>query len=101
MSKEYGIYIENHKKNVGKAFQWLIDNNILTDFSIEDLNGAHHQCIYSHDLSKYDAYDAYFYGGNRSYAVVQDFNRALLHHIYRNPHHWQYWVLINDDPDKG
>lgn len=22
-------------------------------------------------------------------------------HIHRNPHHWQHWVLINDDPEEG
>lgn len=59
-----------------------------------------------HDASKskpdeYEAYDAYFYGGNRSYAVVQAFQRAWLLHIHRNPHHWQHWVLINDDPGEG
>ena len=32
---------------------------------------------------------------------MQDFNYAWLQHIHRNPHHWQYWVLINDDPDLG
>lgn len=26
---------------------------------------------------------------------------AWLHHIHENPHHWQYWVLVNDDPEEG
>lgn len=60
---------------------------------------------YAHDQSKYDkeeydAYDAYFYG-NRSYEVVQNFNYAWLQHIHKNPHHWQHWILINDDSDLG
>lgn len=64
------------------------------------------QTEFEHDASKskpdeYEAYDAYFYGGNRSYAVVQAFQRAWLLHIHRNPHHWQHWVLINDDPGEG
>lgn len=25
------------------------------------------------------------------------FNRAWLHHQNANPHHWQYWLLIEDD----
>ena len=53
------------------------------------------------DPEEYDAYDKYFYGRNKSYAVVQDFNKAWLHHIHHNPHHWQHWVLINDDPGEG
>lgn len=61
--------------------------------------------IRKHDASKYDreeyeAYDAYFYG-NQSYEVVEDFKYAWLHHIHNNPHHWQYWILNNDDPDEG
>ena len=27
--------------------------------------------------------------------------KAWLLHIHRNPHHWQYWVLINDNPEEG
>ena len=63
------------------------------------------QCTNAHDQSKYDneeqdAYDKYFYG-NRSYEVVQNFNYAWLQHIHKNPHHWQHWILINDDSDLG
>ena len=65
-----------------------------------------HQIGFEHDLSKsdmeeYNSYDAYFYGGNRSYQVVQDFNYAWLRHIHKNPHHWQYWILIEGDPELG
>lgn len=34
-------------------------------------------------------------------AIIEAFNRAWLMHIHRNPHHWQYWVLINDEPKEG
>jgi hypothetical protein len=27
------------------------------------------------------------------------FDRAWLHHQKRNPHHWQYWLLVPDRPD--
>ena len=64
-----------------------------------------YQIVNAHDQSKYskeeyDAYDNYFYG-NRSYEVVREFNVAWLHHIHNNPHHWQYWILHNDNPDEG
>lgn len=26
-----------------------------------------------------------------------EFNRAWLRHIHKNPHHWQHWVLMFDD----
>lgn len=106
MSVQYDEYIKEHKANVYKAFQWLLYNGVIDDYDENVLNEAKYLCEYLHDESKYskeeyDAYDKYFYGRNRSYAVVQDFNKAWLHHIHANPHHWQHWVLINDDPNQG
>ena len=105
MSREYDLYLQEHKENVFKGLEWIHEN--LSEV-LEGCNyGALEQQIrYNHDASKieideYIAYDRYFYGGNRSYAVVQEFNYAWLQHIHRNPHHWQHWVLINDDPDEG
>jgi hypothetical protein len=106
MSRAYDTYLEEHRSNVHKAFEWMCEH-IPDIFKDEETKHAcEHQCTYSHDQSKYDAeeyaaYDAYFYGGNKSYAVTQEFNRAWLHHIHCNPHHWQHWILINDDANLG
>jgi hypothetical protein len=65
-----------------------------------------------HDWSKFlpdemIPYANYFYGGDkrkdRFYTPSQgtdDFNYAWLKHQHRNPHHWQHWVLQEDDGDK-
>lgn len=105
MSAKYDEYIIEHKSNVIKAYDWLCKNlpEIFPDESVGSL--VEWQCANAHDQSKYDkeeydAYDAYFYG-NRSYEVVQNFNHAWLQHIHKNPHHWQHWILINDDPELG
>lgn len=60
-----------------------------------------------HDWSKFTPaewfpYTEYFYGGHAKqsfrYLVCKTkFNRAWLHHLHSNAHHWQYWVLRNDD----
>ena len=102
MSYQYDRYLVQHKSNVEAGFRWLQKN--LPEITEE--SGAEHNIIFEHDQSKmesdeYEAYDAYFYGGNRSYAIVDDFRKAWLLHIHRNPHHWQHWVLINDDPEEG
>ena len=95
MSYLYDEYLYDHISNVRKAFEWLMEHDIIPkDTYIPNLN--------MHDESKrsaeeYDAYDKYFYGGNKSYKVVNSFNYAWLHHIHNNPHHWQYWVLQHDD----
>ena len=98
MSRQYDEYLREHIGGVRKAAQWMKDNLAIT----EELSRK--ECIrfdynvIRHDFSKYDseeydAYDAYFYGEKDEDA----FNLAWLHHIHNNPHHWQHWVLINDD----
>jgi hypothetical protein len=95
MSAEYTQYIVEHKANVEKAYRWLFSHNIL------DIHTARPTQIINHDLSKYqpeeyDAYDNYFYG-TKTKEVKEAFDYAWLHHIHNNPHHWQYWVLVNDE----
>lgn len=70
-----------------------------------------------HDLSKFRLsefvpYARHFYGDIKrgrdetGYYKAGDtgdiaFDRAWLYHQHRNPHHWQYWVLTQDeDKDK-
>lgn len=104
MSREYEEYLRDHIDNVNRAFRWIRDNvsEIFDDrLRIETSYG-----FPEHDASKwnkdeYNAYDEYFYGGNKSDSVIREFNYAWLTHIHKNPHHWQHWVLINDDPDEG
>lgn len=103
MSLQYDNYLEQHRENVAKGFRWLEEN--IPGVIVNKPN-AEWNVVYNHDASKnepdeYEAYDAYFYGNNKSYAVMQAFNEAWLKHIHRNPHHWQHWVLINDDPKNG
>ena len=103
MSYEYDRYLQQHRNNVKRGFEWLLTNlpTVLTGQP-----NASWQTIFDHDSAKnnddeYSAYDAYFYGNNRSYEVTEEFKRAWLLRIHRDPHHWQYWVLNNDDPNEG
>lgn len=105
MSRQYDMFLQDHKENVRKGFNWFkefLPDLIPTDDEID----YEHQICFAHDASKsdleeYEPYDLYFYGGNRSYQVVEDFRYAWLRHIHQNPHHWQYWILNNDEPDEG
>lgn len=103
MSLQYDDYLKEHFTNLQKGLQWMDRNLELS----QELKSALEDAMYrEHDTTKwqpieYPAYDRYFYGGNRSHAVVLNFKYAWLHHQNCNPHHWQYWVLINDDPDEG
>lgn len=98
MSKQYDKYLMTHIALVGKAARWMADNlAAVEDLTDEDV-GAFLDNAADHDTSKfgmveYGPYDAYFYGTPNEDA----FNVAWLHHIHHNPHHWQYWLLMNDD----
>ena len=103
MSLAYCEYLDQHISCVDKGIRWFLENrpDILRDFglSVEDVR----ICI--HDQSKFSVeefapYDKYFYGKEKTPEVKENFNYAWLHHIHHNPHHWQYWVLIHDEPNE-
>lgn len=37
------------------------------------------------------------YNGPTKESIEETFDRAWLHHQHLNAHHWQHWVLRNDD----
>lgn len=95
--KKYFNYLREHIANTQKAFVLLtklVDWEILTSEEMESQ-------ITNHDASKYGeqewkAYNDYFYG-KRTPEVIEAFDRAWLHHQHKNPHHWQYWLLYEDE----
>jgi len=53
----------------------------------------------THDFSKllpseFFPYSIYFYGNGKN---DKEFDNAWLLHQKRNPHHWQYWLLYEDE----
>lgn len=100
MSISYDNYIYEHCENVLRGLQWMRDH--IPEVGDADIWAKAMDAANLHDDSKwdvreYDAYDRYFYG-SRSSEVVRKFDYAWLHHIHNNPHHWQYWLLFQDDP---
>lgn len=105
MSIQYDEYLQQHKDAVYKGFLWMKENIPEIFKTDEIISKIDYNIKFGHDSSKenpdeYKAYDAYFYGKNRSAQVVEDFNYAWLKHIQRNPHHWQHWILHKDDPNE-
>lgn len=103
MSIAYDLYLQDHRANVAKGLKWFEENlpQYIYNPGIDANKLAEEHDKSKYDPEEYDAYDNYFYGRNRSFAVVEYFNKAWLRHIHNNPHHWQHWVLINDDPKWG
>lgn len=95
MSKKYDDYLTQHIDNVKKAFNYirLFAPQILTKYNCKMDN------IWYHDASKasneeYYTYDEYFVTGDKNNKKTEEeFNKAWLHHIHENPHHWEHWVI--------
>lgn len=99
--EEYDAYLEKHIGNVKKAYQILVDNDIVNeDNQIREQISKHDASKYYDD--EYNAYGEYFYGSKKdvSHEEDPDFKKAWLFHQHRNPHHWQHWLLKEDEGDQ-
>lgn len=108
MSIAYDSYLKSHRQCVQYGIQW-----VLSKFSEDELHTLFPKTRIKdllligrcHDLSKdspeeYEAYDDYFYADQRTDEIEERFSYAWLHHMHHNPHHWQYWILKDDDSDQ-
>lgn len=83
---EYFKYVIRHKRNVYREGRKL---------------GLGRWRLLKHDLSKFskaewNPYRRRFFGPEserKSDKVLADFQYAWLHHLQRNPHHWQSWII--------
>ena len=55
-----------------------------------------------HDQSKFSPEEFPYYALRHGGMIdVDGFDRAWLHHIHANPHHWQHWMFTQDYRAKG
>lgn len=108
MSLEYEMYLKKHCEAVRNCVMWFVQrmdpktiDDILPNVEINTvLNNVVNHDRSKYDIEEYDAYDNYFYrDGKNSPDGKMEFDLAFLHHIHNNPHHWQHWVLIDDEGD--
>ena len=110
MSLQYAKYLKEHISNVYNGYLWIVTHigHEKIDAVLPEINWTNMMVqLKMHDRSKlepeeFDGYDEYFYGTDKEKSkeeIQKDFDYAWLHHIHSNPHHWQYWVLIEDDPE--
>lgn len=100
MSKEYDDYLIEHVNVVKECLCLLAQEpSLVKNLSENKINmiAAYHDRS-KYQSEEYDGYDCYFYGVKDERPEVKEkFDYAWLHHIHNNPHHWQHWVLVEDD----
>lgn len=102
LENKYINYIHRHRAGVLKSWKNILYPVLLTesDYDVELLTDIE-ILINCHDESKFksdefDAYCDYFYPSEENAKDEEAFNKAWFLHQRRNPHHWQYWCLIED-----
>jgi len=98
---DYQYYIEEHISNIKDVWS-LIMGSLECDYWVDDLTWQSiNSLIEKHDESKYtndefEHYRQYFYPvDENSEKDKKKFNIGWNHHQKSNPHHWEYWVLID------
>lgn len=105
LDDQYKEYITNHRAGVSKVFEEVMRPILLEEGIDEEMLSKIDDLIENHDMSKFDDYEFSAYR-DRFYKykdheelpedVASNFDVAWNHHQKSNPHHWNYWVLIND-----
>lgn len=98
--QKYRKYVETHVANVKQSFDWISSNcpEVFADCDMEYLSRE----IDEHDLSKYSEeefypYARYFYLDKNNPVYKKEFDKAWNHHQKANKHHWEYWLLRDDE----
>lgn len=96
--KENEDYIKEHTENVKKAFTILVKLGIIEPDT--EVYKRALTAVLVHDESKnsveeFTPYALRFFTPNGKERYKEEFDYAWLHHIHRNPHHWNYWVLVD------
>lgn len=99
---QYHNYLTKHVEGVHRVFEEIMTPILREEGIPQEEFDDIYAVIKDHDKSKrgaeeFIAYRNHFYdpeGHPRSGS--EEFNQAWLHHQNTNPHHWQYWCLIND-----
>ena len=99
--EKYRNYIEHHKQLVGQVFETVRYNLDRIGITKACLQKAE-SCVAAHDESKYkedefDGYRQHWQPTKDEQPNEDQYRYSWLKHIHRNPHHWQHWVIKDDD----
>lgn len=107
--EEYKEYIDKHINNVKQSFEDLLrlvpSNELPELLQDEETIQRLRMVMDKHDNSKYsdlefEGYRKHFYPVDDTEKLnTEEYELAWLHHYSNNPHHWEYWCVL--DPETG
>ena len=101
METQYKAYIDEHIQNVKLVWE-KVDPLLKGEYFLDDCDWhSINDLIREHDKSKYDSYEfegyrKMFYPADGEPKDMDRFNNAWNHHQKNNPHHWEYWCLVEN-----
>lgn len=108
----YHEYLNKHIQGVKDTWEQVLKPALISDLKMENVPDEMIQAICfetdlvikDHDASKYGEeewvpYRDHFYDNKGNPRDELAYKQAWNHHQKHNPHHWQYWVLIQDTSD--
>ena len=101
--EDYKDYIAYHRAGVIDTWENKLKPIIEKDYPdiidvVDKLVEVHDESKIS-DMTEYMAYSAYFKDPEEFPKTSWIYKEAWNHHQKTNPHHWQYWVLMEDECD--
>lgn len=98
----YREYLQKHREGVRKCFYETMLPILKEEGISNEMLYKISEIIEHHDESKYSPeefgpYRDYFYDKEKYPRSTEAYELAWLHHQNHSPHHWQYWVLIQDE----
>ena len=97
----YYEYLCSHVQKVQDIYEDILRPVLKKEGVPNELLSEIHESLLSHDRSKHSeeewsAYRNKFYDKEKYPGDPIEYLYAWNHHQKSNPHHWQYWCLIND-----
>ena len=97
--KEYELYIKEHISNVKIAWKELRQRIDIFDdgeyYMIDELINKHDKSKYS--FEEFGGYKQFFFPSSNGVKNKKLFTESWNHHQKTNPHHWQYWLMYEDN----
>jgi len=95
----YKEYIREHIANVESIWQALQSETPVVIMETDERmrlaeNIRIHDCT-KYSRAEFEGYRQWFFPEEGKHKELNEFQKAWHHHQSNNPHHWEYWVMVD------